>query len=80
MGLPEDNPQGYEQGNVLTHLCHLDSPLLLMHGMADDNVLFTHSTMIMNELQRLQNLSQDFRGDMQMLREQVELAGMFFQH
>ena len=54
MGLPEDNPQGYEQGNVLTHLCHLDSPLLLMHGMADDNVLFTHSTMIMNELQRLQ--------------------------
>ena len=24
-----------------------------MHGMADDNVLFTHSTLIMSELQKL---------------------------
>ena len=24
-----------------------------MHGMADDNVLFTHSTMLMSELQKL---------------------------
>ena len=53
MGLPADNAAGYAQGHVLTHLHKLDAPLLLMHGMADDNVLFTHSTLIMDELQRL---------------------------
>lgn len=53
MGTPANNEAGYSQGNVLTHLPALSSPLLLMHGMADDNVLFTNSTMIMAELQRL---------------------------
>ncbi|MEM7100376.1 MAG: alpha/beta fold hydrolase [Pseudomonadota bacterium] len=53
MSLPADNPSGYASGNVLAHLEHLKAPLLLMHGMADDNVLFTHSTMIMNQLQVL---------------------------
>jgi dipeptidyl-peptidase 4 len=53
MNKPELNPDGYKAGNVLTHLERLNKPLLLMHGMADDNVLFTNSTMIMAELQRL---------------------------
>ncbi len=53
MGLPEENTAGYEQANVLTHIHKLQAPLLLMHGMADDNVLFTHSTMIMGKLQAL---------------------------
>jgi dipeptidyl-peptidase-4 len=52
MGLPEDNADGYRDGNVLTHLDKLTGPLLLIHGMADDNVLFTHSTMLMSELQK----------------------------
>ncbi len=53
MDLPASNEAGYVHGNVLTHLHKLEGPLLLMHGMADDNVLFTNSTMIMGELQRL---------------------------
>ena len=53
MGLPQDNPDAYEQSGVIAHLENLSSPLLLMHGMADDNVLFTHSTLIMSELQKL---------------------------
>ncbi len=53
MGLPDENEAGYRHGNVLTHLHKLEQPLLLMHGMADDNVLFTNTTMIMGELQRL---------------------------
>ena len=52
MGMPTDNPKGYRHANVLTHLHALTAPLLLMHGMADDNVLFDNSTMIMAELQR----------------------------
>ncbi len=53
MGLPDSNANSYANSNVLTHLPELTAPLLLMHGMADDNVLFTHSTMIMGRLQEL---------------------------
>ena len=52
MGLPDDNVEGYKDGNVLTHIDKLSGPLLLIHGMADDNVLFNHSTMLMSELQK----------------------------
>ena len=53
MGLPADNEEAYENSSVIPHLVNLERPLLLMHGMADDNVLFTHSTMLMSELQTL---------------------------
>ena len=53
MGQPNENKEGYLEGNVLTHLSKLEGSLLLMHGMADDNVLFTHSSMLINELQKL---------------------------
>ena len=53
LGLPNDNVEAYENGSVIPHLVNLERPLLLMHGMADDNVLFTHSTMLMSELQKL---------------------------
>lgn len=53
MGLPEENEEAYQRGNVLSHLSNLNSPLLLMHGMADDNVLFQNSTKIMARLQEL---------------------------
>jgi dipeptidyl-peptidase-4 len=48
---PQDNAQGYTQSGVFAHLDGLRSPLLLVHGMADDNVLFTNSTSLMAELQ-----------------------------
>ena len=53
MGLPAENKGAYHDSSVITHLAQLERPLLLMHGMADDNVLFTHSTMLMSELQKL---------------------------
>jgi dipeptidyl-peptidase 4 len=49
---PKDNPQGYTQSSVFSVLDGLKSPLLLAHGMADDNVLFVNSTRLMSELQR----------------------------
>jgi dipeptidyl-peptidase-4 len=51
MGRPQDHPEAYEQGNVLTFDEAMTDPLLLIHGMADDNVLFTHSTRLMHSLQ-----------------------------
>ncbi|WP_045761098.1 S9 family peptidase [Xanthomonas albilineans] len=52
MNLPAANPDGYRDGRVAAHLDGLTSPLLLIHGMADDNVLFANSTSLMSELQK----------------------------
>jgi dipeptidyl-peptidase-4 len=54
LSTPAVNPRGYEAGNVLAHAGKLSRPLLLVHGMADDNVLFTNSTALMKKLQDLQ--------------------------
>ena len=52
MDHPASNPDGYRLSSVFTHLDGLRSKLLLVHGMADDNVLFTNSTKLMSELQK----------------------------
>ncbi len=52
MDLPANNPEGYADSRVFAHLDGLRSRLLLIHGMADDNVLFTHSTQLMSDLQK----------------------------
>ncbi len=51
MDLPKSNPAGYEEARVFSHLDGLKSKLLLIHGMADDNVLFINSTKLMSALQ-----------------------------
>ncbi|WP_296246683.1 S9 family peptidase [uncultured Stenotrophomonas sp.] len=52
MNLPAANVDGYREARVLTHIAGLTSPLLLIHGMADDNVLFSNSTALMSALQQ----------------------------
>ena len=52
MDLPRANEAGYRDASVFTHLAGLRSKLLLIHGMADDNVLFTNSTQLMSDLQK----------------------------
>ena len=52
MNLPAANVDGYREARVLTHIAGLTSPLLLIHGMADDNVLFSNSTALMSALQK----------------------------
>jgi dipeptidyl-peptidase-4 len=49
-GTPALAPEAYTQSGVMAHLDGLKSPLLLMHGMADDNVLFTNSTRLIDGL------------------------------
>jgi dipeptidyl-peptidase-4 len=41
----------YTRSNVLPVADRLTTPLLLIHGMADDNVVFQHSTALMAKLQ-----------------------------
>ena len=50
MGTPKENAAGYTDSSVYAHLDGLKSPLLLMHGMADDNVLFTNTTRMIDAL------------------------------
>ncbi|HST45682.1 MAG TPA: prolyl oligopeptidase family serine peptidase, partial [Luteimonas sp.] len=52
MGLPSTNADGYRGASVFTHLDGIrPDALLLVHGMADDNVLFANSTRLMGALQ-----------------------------
>jgi dipeptidyl-peptidase-4 len=51
LGSPASNPGAYENSGVLAQANKLNGRLLLVHGMADDNVLFTNSTMLMQKLQ-----------------------------
>ena len=53
MDTPQANPQGYTRSSVMTYADKLRGPLLIMHGMADDNVLFTNSTTLFKKLQDL---------------------------
>lgn len=52
MSTPQKNPEGYKASNVLTYAKDIQGELLVVHGMADDNVLFKNTTMLFNELQK----------------------------
>lgn len=53
LGDPTVNANGYAASAVMPYSKSLRGNLLLVHGMADDNVLFTHSTRLMQQLQML---------------------------
>jgi dipeptidyl-peptidase-4 len=53
MSTPQANPKGYAGGDVLNRIDNLKpGSLLLMQGMADDNVQLTNSTRVMAALQK----------------------------
>lgn len=51
MGNPKEVPQAYEASSVFPYANNLKGPLLIYHGMADDNVLYKHSTKLYKHLQ-----------------------------
>ena len=52
MSTPEANAEGYAASDVIPRLPNLTGRLLLMHGMADDNVILENSTRVINALQQ----------------------------
>ena len=53
MGNPTQVDHLYTQSSVFPYAENLKGPMLIYHGMADDNVLFTHATMLYKHLQDL---------------------------
>lgn len=53
MGKPDENKAGYAYADINNRLDNLKpGSLLLLHGMADDNVIFENSTRVMSALQK----------------------------
>lgn len=50
MKQPADNREGYQRGNVMTYASQLRRPLLLLHGITDDNVHFAHTLALIEAL------------------------------
>jgi dipeptidyl-peptidase-4 len=51
LGDPNKEPLVYEKSNALADAGKIKDPLLLIHGMADDNVVFENSSMLISRLQ-----------------------------
>ncbi len=51
MGLPQDNPDGYEASSVVKAARNLHGKLLLIHGAIDDNVSVRNSMRLVEALQ-----------------------------
>lgn len=51
MGDPREVPQAYATANAMADTAKIRDPLLLIHGMADDNVVFEHSSALIAKLQ-----------------------------
>ncbi|MGV3578967.1 DPP IV N-terminal domain-containing protein [Brevundimonas sp.] len=51
MSTPEANPEGYAASDAIPRLDNLTGRMLLMHGMADDNVILENSTRVIDALQ-----------------------------
>ncbi|MFB7947270.1 prolyl oligopeptidase family serine peptidase [Kitasatospora phosalacinea] len=52
LGLPQDNPEGYAADCLVDDAPGLSRPLLLIHGLADDNVHPSHTLLLSEALTR----------------------------
>jgi dipeptidyl-peptidase-4 len=50
LGNPNDDPSPYERTSLFTRAAQLTRPLLLIHGLADDNVLAAHTLQLSSAL------------------------------
>jgi len=50
LGLPQASPEAYKVSDVTTYASELRRPLLLIHGLTDDNVYFQHTLQLADAL------------------------------
>ena len=50
MKTPQENAEGYKATSALTHAAKLERPLLVIHGITDDNVHFAHTLALIESL------------------------------
>jgi dipeptidyl-peptidase-4 len=50
LGTPQDAPEAYRLSNVLSYAAGLQRPLLIMHGLTDDNVYFENTVKLTQAL------------------------------
>jgi dipeptidyl-peptidase-4 len=50
LGHPDDNPMAYQATSLLSDVSQLSRPLLLVHGLADDNVVAAHTLQLSSAL------------------------------
>ncbi len=50
LGLPQFSPEAYRVSNVTTYAAQASRPLLLIHGLTDDNVYFQHTLQLADAL------------------------------
>ena len=50
MGTPQNNPEGYRSGAVMSHVDNLRGKLLIVHGMIDENVHFRNTGRLLGAL------------------------------
>ena len=51
LGNPVTDPKTYEAADAIAEAPSIGTPLLLMHGLSDDNVVFENSAALINKLQ-----------------------------
>lgn len=50
LGQPAEHPEAYKVSNVLTYAAGLSRPLLIVHGLTDDNVYFVNTVKLTQAL------------------------------
>ena len=50
LGTPQEQPEAYRRSSLLADAAGLERPLLLIHGLADDNVVAAHSLQLSRAL------------------------------
>lgn len=52
LGHTDGSDSAYEKSSVFPYIGGLGGKLLILHGLADDNVLFNHTSMLLDEMQQ----------------------------
>ncbi len=51
MGTPQEDAEAYDEASAIPDAAKISDPLLIIHGMADDNVVFENATEVISAMQ-----------------------------